>query len=848
MAPGTSSSRPPSRRSVRRLAAGAVAALGAAAAMAAPAAHAAPATVQVGSGLAGLSQATNLGAAAASEVHTVGVALDNKTGEANAQDYYAQLYKPGSPLYHHFLTPSQYAKAFGEPAAVTDNTVSFLQSGGLQIVDVSSAGDWVLAQGTTSQLDQIFGVSINRYRIAGISFEANDRAPSVPANLPVAAVFGLDTYHRFQIPGGLTHTAVAAPTATSAGTFNGILTPQNLWGVYDQPATDLGDGQTMGIFGEGDTSSTVTNLRLFEQHFGFPKVPVNVVRTEGGSASDYGDNAGNIEWYLDSQASTGMAPHAAALDLYFAKSLYDADILNSFAYWAEDPNGPTQMNASFGECETSPANPVLGPLAQVPFGTEFGDELEPVGDKFLLQAAVEGRTLFSSTGDTGSGCPEVVVPVLGGGNGFIVQPVKEVSYPAASPYVVAVGGTVVTTNDPGRNQRSSEVSWTYTGGGSSYFIAEPNFQKGVAAVNEPCLSQPDGTPYATTTTCRGIPDVADMSGNVLGNGYSIYIDGTYSSEGGTSLSSPLMMGMWARIQAAAPHNTASSVQGLGFADETLYPAAAKNPKAFYDVTSAETPAGNGAYQPAAGWDYTSGLGVPDVAQLLRTIDARTTVASDAEQAPAAKIECTAAFTSPTGNSTDPVVNNPLGSYSTSNTGYDPALDLTAASLTTKGADVVATFSGPAVTAATNPATATGGRDLYLLWSSQDPKTHQWNEWFLQAHFDSTNSVQVTSGESTTSGPDQPYSYTPSSTTKATYSVKGDTMTVTAPLSEVGSPAPGTLLTNPYALAQEETGTPDASGSPSVYLGLVADTAALPTDATVSQGEAVKVAKVGAGGC
>ena len=45
-----------------------------------------------------------------------------------------------------------------------------------------------------------------------------------------------------------------------------------------------------------------------------------------------------------------------------------------------------------------------GPQAQVPYGTEFGDELEPVGEPILRQATLEGRTLFTSTGDTGRSC------------------------------------------------------------------------------------------------------------------------------------------------------------------------------------------------------------------------------------------------------------------------------------------------------------------------------------------------------------------------------------------------------------------------------------------------------------
>lgn len=845
----------------RSILTGTVAGLAVAAGVAVPAASAAPQTVQVGKGFAGLSQAQYLGAADPNQALTVGVALDNSFNEAKAQGYYAQVYDPKSPNYHKFLTPTDYAKTFGEPSTTTSSTANWLESGGLTVRNVSSTGDWFLAQGTVSQLDSLFSVDIGRYSAAGINFEANDRAPSVPASLPVIAVFGLDTFHKFQIPGGLSHQGGAScfdGSAPSGGQCSGILSPQDLWGNYDQPMSDLGQGQTMGIFGEGATGSVIANLRLFEQHFNFPKVPVKVVNTEGTKPADmqqYGDNSGNIEWYLDSQASTGMSPNAKELDLYFSKSLYDQDILNSFATWAQRADGPLQMNASFGECETNPANPVLGPLAQVPFGTEFGDELEPVGDKFLLQAAVEGRTLFSSTGDTGSGCPEVVVPVAGGGNGLAIQPVKEVSYPAVSPYVVGVGGTVVGVNNTSPTTRASEVSWTFTGGGSSYFIPRPHFQQNVAAVNQPCVSQPDGTPYATPTICRGIPDVATMSGNVLGNGYSIYIDGNLSSEGGTSLSSPLMMGMWTRLQAAAPPNKNSSIQSLGFADETLYPAAAataqsKHP-AFYDVTAAETPAGNGAYQPGPGWDYTSGLGAPDIGVLLNYVDHTQSAPGGPTNEAAATPVCAATLWSPTGNSTDPVTNDPLGSYSpSSQIGYDPALDITSATLTTKGTNVVATISGPAVSAATNPATATGGRDLYMLWSSQSPATKtapaQWNEWFLQAHFDTTDMVQVTSGESTESTPGSlPYSYTPNSSSKATYSLNGDTLTITAPLSEVGKPAAGTLLTNAYALSQEDVGNPNAAGSPYAYLGLAVDTAANPVvnghvDFSPSQGVAVKV--------
>ena len=291
-----------------------------------------------------------------------------------------------------------------------------------------------------------------------------------------------------------------------------------------------------------------------------------------------------------------MAPDVSQLNYYFAKSLFDADIFEDFDYWANDPNGPREMNASFGECEENPTNPVTGPLAQQPYGTEFGDELEAVGNPILRQAAIEGRTLFSSAGDNGSGCPQLVAPVAGAGNGVAPQPVPMVNFPCDSEYAVCVGGTVVSVNGssyPQSAQRAAETTWTDSGGGSSYFLTAPGFQTAVANVNHPCLSTPTGDPYppASAPTCRGVPDVADMSGNVTGDAYFIYIDGEPSSEGGTSLSSPLMVGQWARVQAAA----SSAVQkrgGLGFADETIYRQAASADSC---TSSDTTPCTSGSY-------------------------------------------------------------------------------------------------------------------------------------------------------------------------------------------------------------------------------------------------------------
>jgi subtilase family serine protease len=119
--------------------------------------------------------------------------------------------------------------------------------------------------------------------------------------------------------------------------------------------------------------------------------------------------------------------------------------------------------------------------------------------------------------------------------------------------------------------------------------------------------------------CRGVPDVAALSGDVIGNGYLVADQsGCCASGGGTSLSSPLWLGMWTRAQTAAA--MAGAPGGLGFANETFY-ALGNNGVTrahdFYDITL-----GFNGYPALTGWDYTSGFGPPQLTNLVSDALAR----------------------------------------------------------------------------------------------------------------------------------------------------------------------------------------------------------------------------------
>ena len=775
------------------------------------AARAAGSTVYLPDVLPGITLATLDGPAPAAQTMRLDIALTHPNA-AGEQAAYSAMYNPSSPSFHQFLTPAQYDATFGVSQSTADAVDTWLSGGGLDVFYEAPSRDLFEVSGTVAQINALFQTTINRYTAGTISFLANPQEPAVPVGLPIESIVGLNTLQRFYTT---TDQAGERPTFVTtqgtgsspcglaeAGVCIGDYQPQDLWKVYDMPSSDEGQGQTMGIFMEGITDSVIANLRVFEQRMNLPDVPVTVVPAPNPSdTTGPTDNSGELEWDLDSDASTGMAPLVNRLYYYDANSLFDADVATEFSRWADDPQGPLQMNASFGECETNPGNPITGGAADpnLPFGQGLGDNLEPVAEATLQQAAIEGRTLFASAGDTGGSCPAVAAPIIGAGNGIANEGYPPVNYPCGSDFAVCVGGTVLYTNVDGNGNvtsRNTEFAWTHTGGGSAFFIGQPDFQQkylgGTAKPPgfepQPCTLKYDLTTYPIGTSCRTVPDIAAQSGDVISNGYDTNFDMFSSASGGTSLSSPLSVGMWARIQAAAPLVKHRAV-GLGFADETIYRVAtgphgtgsATNPS-LTDITVGS----NGQHQAAAGYDETSGWGVFDVAHFIADPlgDNNPTATPTAPKAQATVAPepiasaCQSLFTTFAGNATDPVTNM-----------NDANLDITSGNLTLNGSTLVAQLHGPALAPGIDPA-GTNGTEYYLLW------TYAGTTYYGMAYVDPTSTqVFYTDGNTNT------FSLTPPTASTIAGSFVAGTLTLDVPLADVGNPPLGSVLAYPYGLTR-----------------------------------------------
>jgi len=812
----------------------------AARAAAAPTTHLLPGAVA--GGLAHLSST----AVPATTAMQVGLTLPGAP-QAELDAAYRDIYTPGSAHFHQFLTEDEVAQRFGARPADAAAAVAYATRGGLRAVFTSPDHEYVLLQGSAAQVQRTFGVHLRSFRNGTSTFLANVDAPRAP--LSVDGVLGLDSRLKSQV---FAHPAAAHPVAahpaagqlapgrpaqdTCAGpACLGLTTPQDLWSIYDQPtdlaapAADFGQGQQMAVLGEGAVVGPLADLRAFEKEFKLPQIPVRIASV----GDDFKDTSGSGEWDIDMQASTGMAPKAAGETLYFAKDLSDSAVLADFVAWGTDRNGPMQANASFGECEQDPTSTPgydNSPTAAVLAGSA-GVAFTRGSERALQQAALAGKTLFSSTGDTGASCPVVATSVNGVGN----ELVPETEYPASSRFVVAVGGTVLygspntATGSTSNSSRVMETAWPYTGGGDTLYIPQPGYQKGISLLDHlNCIAQPTGAPYPSPTPCRGVPDVAAQSGDVISNGYAVTMAGTNDQAGGgTSLSSPLWMGMWTRIQAAAPP-TRSGRYSLGFANETLY-AIGKRPAQdaadFFDIGGGPPSSPvttNGLYTSLprsqldpSGWDFVSGLGAPDVTHLGRDATHNPTLRPtrnvsagpphDCGQAglpPCQHASCTAG--GPLWTSPAHVASDQLGNQ-------DPQLSLLAGRMgrSADGGSLLVTVVLDDLSK-TVPLGATGAA-WYSEW------LYKGTTYFASAELGPDGSVTYGDGTFASTG-----GYQQANTDRGSFRAgTNGTITVIVPLAHVGNPGRGSVLSQPAAKTFIEEGVPPtaAGGSTGALLAV-----------------------------
>ena len=484
--------------------------------------------------------------AAGEPVHVV-VSLRLRNGD-DLNRFTTALLRPGSPSYGRFLSARQFLDRYAPTQAQADAVAAHLRSAGFVNVDIAANRLLVSADGTAGTVRKAFNTELASFELDGRRGYANLRDAQVPGRLKgvVLSVLGLQTMDRFSSQARIAPQAPAVQ-ATKRG-FNPTEFPK----LYGLNSTPTASQTTVGIITQGDMSQTVADLHQFESQNALPTINPMIVNI--GNASS--DTSGTIEWDLDSQDIQAMAGGSLQdMIFYTANTLSNANITSAYNRAVSD-NTAKLINVSLGECETSAQSD----------GTMAAD------DQIFQTAIAQGQIFSVSSGDSGSHECRALFKYRGN---------AKQSYPASSPYVVAVGGTSVYADANGN--WSSETAWSGSGGGPSTIESQPSWQNGVVS-----------------GSARGVPDVA-LAADPSTGAVIVYKGGS-QQVGGTSLASPLFVGMWARFESA-------NGNGLVFPNPGLYQYLPANGNLIHDVTSGS----NGGFNPytaGSGWDYVTGFGSP----------------------------------------------------------------------------------------------------------------------------------------------------------------------------------------------------------------------------------------------
>ena len=365
----------------------------------------------------------------------------------------------------------------------------------------------------------------------------------------------------FMRPHYFVHQASGASLSTPPTT---AFTPAQIHHAYGfDLITNQGAGQTIALVDAYDDANAANDLSVFSKQFNLPACTTSngCFRQLYSSGRKPQANANwAVEIALDVEWAHAIAPQAKIL-LVEAPSNNLSDLLSAVDFAVR--NGASVVSMSWTSSEVSSERNL---------------------DNHFVATGV---TFLAASGDSGAG----------------------VNYPAASPDVIAVGGTSLVLDRSGNY--SSETAWSGSGGGLSKYEYEP-----ISQAQFPIANDIHGT--------RGVPDVSYNANP--GTGYAIYdsigVSG-YSGwfqVGGTSAASP----QWAALVAIANSQRAAARKAnLSTTGSSVYAVGKSSLTAnFHAVTSGTNGSCGILCDALAGYDYVTGLGTPQSKVLVTALAAR----------------------------------------------------------------------------------------------------------------------------------------------------------------------------------------------------------------------------------
>jgi kumamolisin len=432
--------------------------------------------------------------------------------------------------------------------------------------------EWAVVEGAAENVAKAFDVEVHDYRgQRGQVFYASPQQPSTPDSLrDEVAEFG-------RILGYMPH-HTSRPSILPLDVPDRGLTPSGLLTTYNvqKLAADgfTGKGATIVFFAfdgfeQADLDTFATTYRL-------PKFTPTVV---GGKPDE-----ARGETTMDLEVAHAVAPDARKV-VWNARSTVEGD------------GGYEKIGQMLSDADRQ------FPGAVWSFSIGWGcdrliteADLAPVRSA-LRTAHTHGTTAFNASGDlAGLECK--------GGDDWSSPPgASDVGLDsvASLPEMVDVGGTTLSTDANGVWQ--AEQAWfdvplsQGTGGGVSSLFDRPDWQRAVMADKDPAR--------------RLTPDVAAVADPFTG--VRIVFDQQDLVGGGTSQSAPIWAGLAAVMN---QYLLANGGRELGDLNPLLYRIAEGAPlPGFRDITLG----GNAVDTATSGYDLVTGLGTPDIDNLVRNL-------------------------------------------------------------------------------------------------------------------------------------------------------------------------------------------------------------------------------------
>ncbi len=459
-------------------------------------------------------------------------------------------------------------------AADYDRVAAWLVSEGFVLTLSDRNHTNIFARGSVTLVSEAFGVTFARVATSDGEFTSAIAPPSLPAGIssPILCINGLQPHIRARRPNH------GVATASGLGSPNGAPTPADIANAYNMPANLTGAGQTIAII--CDATPIDSDLTMFWSLCGINQSLSNiaVVNVSGGPQGD-GDL---LESNLDIEWASSIAP-GAKIRFYAIPNLQFLFVIAAATQILFDlPENPGMHQVSISLCgpeDEAGSSPVLLSYSQA-----------------FAQLAASGISVLACSGDGGSNPdPNQGTQAYSASFPLIVE------YPASDSNITGVGGTTLSFDPNGKP--TGEVAWfrsnppgstatVGSGGGFSAVFPRPSWQIGTGV--------PSGG-------FRCVPDVAAQANS----GFEV-LNGQQYDSWGTSLATPIWAGVTALIN---QERSTAGLSSLGLLNHWIYGLIGSD--AFNDITSGK----NGAYDAGVGYDLCSGVGTPNVANLIAGIDA-----------------------------------------------------------------------------------------------------------------------------------------------------------------------------------------------------------------------------------